>query len=26
VMEDGRVTHVHAGPSLSSFLHSENRS
>jgi putative ABC transport system ATP-binding protein len=26
VMEDGRVTHVHAGASLSSFLHSENRS
>lgn len=26
VMEDGRVTHVHAGASLSSFIHSENRS
>ncbi len=26
VMEDGRVTHVHAGASLTSFIHSENRS
>jgi putative ABC transport system ATP-binding protein len=25
-MEDGRVTGVHAGESLSSFIHSENRS